>query len=58
VSVWSWLKLAVAVWLIRKAARITGWVLLAAAVFAAWPVTVVALAGYGRRGGGAGPPPG
>ena len=45
-SVWSWLKLAVAVWLIRKAARITGWVLLVLMVLAAWPLTLVAAAGY------------
>lgn len=37
-TVWSWLKLAVCLWLIRKAAKVTGWLLLAAAAVAAWPV--------------------
>jgi len=46
VSVWGWLKLTVALWLIGKAAKIAGWVLLAVAVIASWPLTVVALAGY------------
>ncbi len=45
-SVWSWLKLTVCLWLIRKAVRITGWLLLAGLAVAAWPVTVVAAAGY------------
>jgi hypothetical protein len=46
VSVWGWLKLTVALWLIRKAAKVTGWLLLVAVVIAAWPVTVVTAAGY------------
>jgi hypothetical protein len=45
-TVWSWLKLAVCLWLIRKAAKVTGWLLLAVAAVAAWQVTVVAAAGY------------
>jgi len=46
-SIWSWLKLAVFLWLLRKAFRLAGWLLLAAAAVAAWPVTLVAAAGYG-----------
>jgi len=45
-SVWGWLKLGVAVWLIRTAAKITGWLLLAAVIIAAWPLTVITAAGY------------
>jgi Helicase HerA, central domain len=45
-SVWSWLKLTVCLWLIRKAVKLAWWLLLAAAAVAAWPVTVVTLAGY------------
>jgi hypothetical protein len=45
-SVWSWLKLAVVLWLIRKAVKAAGWLLAAAIAVAAWPVTLVAAAGY------------
>jgi hypothetical protein len=47
VSIWTWLKLAAFLWLLRKAFRLAGWLLLAAAAVAAWPVTLVAAAGYG-----------
>jgi Helicase HerA, central domain len=46
VSVWAWLKLTAAIWLLRKAFKLAWWVLLAVAAVAAWPVTVVAAAGY------------
>jgi hypothetical protein len=46
VSVWSWLKLTICLWLLRKTVKATGWLLLLAAVIAAWPLTAVALAGY------------
>ena len=45
-SLWSWLKLAVCLWLLRRAAKVTGWLLLVAAAAATWPVTVVAATGY------------
>jgi hypothetical protein len=45
-SVWAWLKLTVALWLIRKGVRIGGWLLLAAVAVAAWPVTITAAVGY------------
>ena len=45
-SPWSWLKFTIFLWLLRKTIKLTGWLLLAAAVIAAWPVTVVAAAGY------------
>jgi hypothetical protein len=47
VSVVSWLKLAVCLWLLRKAIRLTRWLLLAATAVAVWPLTLVAIAGYG-----------
>ena len=45
-SVWSWLKLTVCLWLLRKLVKLTGWLLLAAAAVVAWPVTLAAAAGY------------
>jgi hypothetical protein len=45
-SVWSWLKLAVVLWLIRKAIKAAGWLLAVVIAVAAWPVTLVAAAGY------------
>ena len=45
-SVWSWLKLTVCLWLLRKAVKVTGWLLLAALAALAWPVTLIAAAGY------------
>jgi hypothetical protein len=45
-TMWSWLRLAAGLWLLRKAFRIARWLLLAALLLAAWPVTVVAAAGY------------
>jgi len=45
-SEWSWLKLTVFLWLIRKAVRLARWLLLAVAAGVAWPVTVVTAAGY------------
>jgi len=45
-SVWSFLKLTIFLWLLRKMIKAFGWLLLAAAVVAAWPVTLVAAVGY------------
>ena len=44
-SLRSWLRLAVCLWLLRKAVRVARWVLLGLIVLAAWPVTIVAAAG-------------
>ena len=46
-SVWSWLKLTICLWLLRKTIKVTGWLLLLAVVLAAWPVTIVTAVGYG-----------
>ena len=45
-TLWSWLKLFVALWLLRKLAKITGWLLVAAIAVAAWPVTLTAVFAY------------
>ena len=45
-SIWSWLKLTAALWLIRKGFKVVGWLLVAAAAIAAWPLTAVAAIGY------------
>ena len=45
-SVWSWLKLTVCLWLLRKAVKAVRWLLLAVAAVATWPVTLVAVTGY------------
>jgi hypothetical protein len=45
-TVWSWLKLTVCLWLLRRAVRTLGWLLAAAAALAAWPVSVVVACGY------------
>src|SRR5580693_9098950 len=45
-SLWSFLKLSVSLWLVRKAVKAAGWLAAFAIVIAAWPLTVVILAGY------------
>jgi hypothetical protein len=45
-SVWSWLKLTAFLWLLRRAVRLGRWLLLGMLALAAWPVTLVAAAGY------------
>src|SRR6266702_4627079 len=45
-TVWSWLKLTIALWLIRKAVKATGWLLLAALAVAVWPLTLMTAIGY------------
>lgn len=44
--VWTLVKFTVCLWLLRKAIKVTRWLLLAAAAVAAWPVTFVAATGY------------
>ena len=46
-TVWSWLRLTLYLWLLRKAVKVFGWLLLLAVAFAVWPVTLVTAIGYG-----------
>jgi hypothetical protein len=46
VSVWSWLRLTAALWLLRKGFKAFGWLIVAAVAVAAWPLTAVAWIGY------------
>jgi len=46
VSIWSWLKLTAALWLLRKMIKGIGWLLVAAVAVTAWPLTIVAGIGY------------
>jgi hypothetical protein len=46
VTAWPLARAVVVVWLLRKAVKLAGWLLLAALVAAAWPVTITAAAGY------------
>ena len=45
-SIWSWLKLTAALWLLRKTVKGIGWLLLAALTITAWPFTLVTGIGY------------
>ena len=45
-SIWSWLTLTAALWLIRKGFKAVGWLLVTAIAVAAWPLTAVAALGY------------
>ena len=46
-SVWSWIRLTVCLWLLRKMIKAAGWLLLVVLALAAWPVTIVTAVGYG-----------
>jgi hypothetical protein len=46
-SIWSLIKISIFLWLIRKTAKLAGWLLLTALAVAAWPFTLVLAAGYG-----------
>ena len=45
-TVWTWVKLSVCLWLLRQAVKAAGWLLLAALAVAAWPLALVTAAGY------------
>ena len=52
-TVMSWLRLTISLWLIRKMVKVTGWLLLFLLAMGLWPVTLVTAAGYpaaSRRG--------
>jgi len=46
VSIWSLIKITIFLWLVRKTAKLMGWLLVAAIAIAAWPVTLVMAVGY------------
>jgi hypothetical protein len=45
-TTWSWIRLTAGLWLLRKAAKGIGWLLLAATLIAAWPLTLIMAAGF------------
>jgi hypothetical protein len=45
-TVWTWLKLTVCLWLLRRAVKAAGWLLLLTVAIVLWPVTVVTVTGY------------
>ena len=45
-TVMSWLRFTVTLWLLRKGFKVAGWLLLLAVAVALWPVTAVTAAGY------------
>jgi hypothetical protein len=45
-TVWSWIRLTVCLWLLRKAFKAAGWLLLFALAVAVWPLTVLVIFGY------------
>ena len=54
-TVLSWLRFTVTLWLLRKAVRAAGWLLLAFLAVALWPVTLVTIAAYVAAGMAGGP---
>jgi hypothetical protein len=46
VTIWSWLRLTAALWLIRKGVKLAGWLIVATVAVAAWPLTGVAATGF------------
>jgi hypothetical protein len=46
VTIWSWLRLTAALWLIRKGFKVIGWLIVATVAVAAWPLTAVAAIGF------------
>ena len=45
-TTWTWMRLTASWWLLRRAVKGTGWLLLGATLIAAWPLTLVTAAGY------------
>ena len=45
-TVWSWLRFTVTLWLLRKAVKLTGWLLLALLALVLWPLTIVTIVSY------------
>jgi hypothetical protein len=55
-TVWAWLRFTITLWLLRKAARLAGWLLLALLALVLWPLTIVTAAGYRAASLGGWPP--
>ena len=55
-TVTSWLRLTISLWLLRKAVKGAGWLVLFLLLAAVWPVTLVAVAGYLAARGRGWPP--
>ena len=45
-TAWAWTRLTVGSWLLRTTVKVAPWVLLGASAIAAWPLSLVVLAGY------------
>ena len=45
-TVWTWLRFTVTLWLLRKAVKLTGWLLLALLALVLWPLTIVTIVSY------------
>jgi len=45
-TVLSWLRFTISLWLLRIAVKVAGWLLLVAVAVTVWPVTLVLVAGY------------
>jgi len=45
-TTWTWMRLTASWWLLRRAVKGTGWLLLGATLIAARPLTLVTAAGY------------
>ena len=50
-SIWSLIKITIFLWLIRKTAKLMGWLLVGAIAIAAWPVSRVSPSGQNRATG-------
>jgi hypothetical protein len=45
-TTWTWMRLTASLWLLRRAVKGAGWLLLGATLIAVWPLTLVTAAGY------------
>ena len=45
-TLWAWLRFTVTLWLLRKAVKFTGWLLVLLLAVVLWPVTIVTIAAY------------
>ena len=45
-TVWTWLRFTITLWLLRKASKLTGWLLLVLLALVLWPLTIVTIVSY------------